>query len=185
MRPTTQLLLVLLVISGLTYLWSPASRDIPDPATAQRLEQLPKTYLEDIRSWVYDDRGQLSEVMDAGSAEVFAASGETLFRNPKLYSHHADDRTWSATALHGRMYDDNEMLELRDSVVLVSDQTGGRMETDIMVVELVNKVATSETPVLILQGENTTRADGMIADLERERIELKPNVESLYVQPKP
>ena len=59
------------------------------------------------------------------------------------------------------------------------------METDAMVVELANKVATSENPVLIIQGENRTRADGMIADLEKERFELKPNVESVYVQPKP
>ena len=123
--------------------------------------------------------------MSLASPEFFASNGETLFENPKLYSHHADNRTWSASALHGRMYDDNEMLELSENVVLLSDQSGGRMETDAMVVELANKVATSENPVLIIQGENRTRADGMIADLEKERFELKPNVESVYVQPKP
>ena len=35
MRPTTQALLVILVLSVLTYLWAPADRNIPDAATAK------------------------------------------------------------------------------------------------------------------------------------------------------
>lgn len=185
MRPTTQALLVILVLSVLTYLWAPADRNIPDAATAERQRQLPKTYLQEIRSWVYDDAGQLSEVLDARSAEYFEGIDETMLSEPKLYSHHADDRTWSASALRGRMHTDGEILDLNDNVILLSDQSGGRLETDAMVVELDNKVAIADTPVLIIQGGNTTRADGMIADLEKERLELKPNVESVYVQQEP
>ncbi|MEM1112035.1 MAG: LPS export ABC transporter periplasmic protein LptC [Pseudomonadota bacterium] len=185
MRITTQALLLVLALVGGLYLLYGNDADEPDLETAERQQTLPKSYLENIRTWIYDDAGRLTEVLDAGKARYFESADETLLDSPKLFSHHAEDRTWSASAARGRIHTEGEVLDLEQNVVLISDQSGGRLETEAMVVELDRKIALSDELVTIVQGENTTHADGMVADLELERIELKPNVESVYVQAQP
>jgi LPS export ABC transporter protein LptC len=76
-----------------------------------------------------------------------------------------------------------QTLFLRRDVQLVNDQTGARLETRAMTLNLRRKTAVSRVPVTISQGENQTRANGMVADLNLEQIRLQPNVESIYVPP--
>ncbi len=180
-RPSTQLLLIVLGVSLFAWLYDPSDERYPDAATQERQRELPKTYLIDTRSWVYDEDGNLSEVLDTASAEYYLDGDETFLVSPRFYSHHDDDRTWSASAERGVMNHAGDTLSLFDKVLLISDQTGGRLETEAMKIDLERKVARSRSPVLLTQGQNTTRADGMVANLERERMQLMPNVESIYV----
>ena len=53
-----------------------------------------------------------------------------------------------------------------------------------MLIDLEKKTARSDVPVSITRDDSSTRADGAFADLEREVVEMKPNVESLYVRPR-
>jgi lipopolysaccharide export system protein LptC len=184
-RPSLQLLLIMLLLSLRAYLWDPSDERYPDMATAERQQRLPKNYLEDIRTWSFNEQGQLTEVLDAKQAEYFLASDETELSEPRFYSHHSEDRTWSASAMRGRLQNDTQELDLYENVILSSDQTGGRLATEELNINLVTRMARTEVPVLVTQGSNETRADGLIADLEQERMEMAPNVESIYVQPSP
>ena len=68
-------------------------------------------------------------------------------------------------------------------VVLTHDQTGTRMDSNALDIDLRTRTASSKQKVVITQGQNRTTADGLYADLDRETLELKPNVESIYVAP--
>jgi lipopolysaccharide export system protein LptC len=54
------------------------------------------------------------------------------------------------------------------------------MKTQALDIELENKVASSNKKVTVVQGNNSTRADGMVGRMEDEIIIMKPNVESIY-----
>lgn len=184
-RPFLQLLLALALGLAASYYWEPKAGKAPDPETTARQKSLPKNYLENTRTWSYDEHGQLSEILEAASAEHFPQRNESLLEQPRYYSHHGDDRTWSAQATRGRYVHNRELLILRDGVDLTNDQTGGRLTSESMTLNLVKKTARSQVPVLITQGPHQTRADGMLAHLDREQIRLLKNVESTYVQPQP
>ena len=60
------------------------------------------------------------------------------------------------------------------------DQSGTRMNTHALDIELDSKIASSEKKVTIVQGNNSTIADGMLVRMEDEIIVMKPNVETVY-----
>lgn len=182
-RISLQILLGISIALATFYFWQPADLRTPDAETAERRTALPKTYLHNIRSWHYDDTGQLAEIMEAVEARDFPDTRETLLTQPRVYSHDGNDRTWSASAEEGRMRHGPQTLLLRREVKLVNDQTGARLETRAMTLNLRHKTAVSRVPVTISQGENLTRANGMVADLNLEQIRLQPDVESIYAPP--
>ncbi len=55
------------------------------------------------------------------------------------------------------------------------------MYTEAMRINLDKKTAFSKVPVTMTQWLNTIKAQGMTADLNKERIRMNPNVESVYV----
>lgn len=104
---------------------------------------------------------------------------------PHFYSHQGNDRTWSAVSDRGTLYHRAEVLKLDGNVTLSNDQSGAQLETQKMKIYLDTRIAISIAPVLATQGLSSSTADGMVADLGKETITMAPNVESIYVQPKP
>ena len=184
-RPFLQLLLAIVLGLAASYYWEPQPSKAPDPQTAARQQSLPKNYLENTRTWNYDQNGNLGEIMEASSAQHFPHRKESLLEQPRYYSHHGDDRTWSAEATKGRFMHDEQLLVLRDGVSLTNDQTGAQLVSDSITLDLVKKTAASLVPVTITQGAHSTRGDGMLAKLDLEQIGLFNNVESIYVQSPP
>ena len=72
---------------------------------------------------------------------------------------------------------------LKNDVYLSHDQSGARLDTTEMVINVETRIASSWKPVTITQGLNRTDAEAMMANLEDETIVLAPNVESTYVHP--
>jgi lipopolysaccharide export system protein LptC len=180
-----QVLLAIALVLLASYYWQPGGSLDADPDTVKRQMSLAKTYLYEARSWEYAEDGALKEILEASRMEYFGRRHLSELRDPRFYSHDGHDRTWSATAEKGRFKHRQDLLLLNRNVVLSNDQTGGRLTTRHMSVNVKTKIATSSTPVTVIQGENVITADGMVADLKRERIEMAPNVESTYVQAQP
>lgn len=183
-RPSLQLLFALAVILAASYYWEPRTGPAADAATTARRQQLPQTYLDKTRSWAYDESGNLANIIEANRAEHFADRNETLMQEPRFYAHNADNKTYSATATTGRFIHKSEVLYLVEAVTLLHDQSGGRLDTRAMAINLKTRVAATILPVTLTQGQNRTDARGMSANLETEEIILKPEVESIYVLPK-
>ena len=58
---------------------------------------------------------------------------------PRFFAHSGDDRSWSASADKGRTDEKVDRLLLRKNVVLIHDQSGTRMKTQALDIELENK----------------------------------------------
>ncbi len=182
-RPGLPLLLLFLLGALAFFLRDPAELIDPARYDQQRGPDLPQTYAEQTRSLTFDEHGVLADIMEAASVRHFKQRDESLLEEPRFYSHNRDDKTWSATARRGRFRPGKEVLTLEQDVVLTNDASGGELKTQAMTIRIADKVAYSDVPVEITQGQNWIRADGMRANLERERVEMSPNVESVYVRP--
>jgi lipopolysaccharide export system protein LptC len=182
-RVSLQLLLALTLVLVASYYWQPRTGRQADPETSARRQQLPQTYLYTTRTWAYSEDGILANILEAERAEHFSRDDQTVMQAPRFYAHNKDDKTWSAAARQGRFRHETQKLYLDDDVYLSHDQTGARLETTEMVIDVQTKLAASPKPVTITQGANRTTATGMMANLEEEQILLAPNVESIYVTP--
>ncbi len=146
-------------------------------------EELPQTYLEDVRLRLYGEDGALSDVLSASRVEYFSAGPpRSDLVAPKFYSHDGDLQTWSASAQRGTLLHGPRILRLEDNVVLQHDAFNTRMDTEAMTVNILTKVATSQVPVTMTRGASTMRADQMVANLAEERVRLSDNVETIYVK---
>ena len=164
-----------------SFLRDPGNLILPESAS-DRERNLPQTYLEKVaRSLAFDETGMLTDIMEAARVEDYQQADESLMESPRFYSHNGDDRTWSASADRGHYRYSTATLTLSDNVVLTNDASGGRLKTEEMTILMQEKIASADVPVTITQGLSSTRADGMHADLELERITMQPNVESIYV----
>ncbi|MFV0477189.1 MAG: LPS export ABC transporter periplasmic protein LptC [Parahaliea sp.] len=175
------LAVALLLLVG--YYWEPVNKPDFDRAMYERRQILPQTYVYAMRSWEYENDGSLAEIMEADRVERFAQSDSSTLIEPRFYSHDGNDRSWSASAHTGTFAHGRGILELNDDVVLSNDQTGGTLNTSAMTINVHNKTALSNVPVTVVQGQSNIRADSMTADLNRERIVMKTNVDSTYIKP--
>ena len=181
-RLPLQIMFAITLVLAANYYWNPQTADTPDPGTSVRQQELPQTYLETVKGWTFDEDGQLTDIVEAERVEQFPRRKLSLITQPRFYAHSGDDKTWSASAERGRGDDNTDRLLLRKNVVLIHDQSGTRMDTQALDIELESKVARSHKKVTVVQGNNRTVASGMVVKMEEETIEMKPNVESIYAQ---
>jgi len=178
-RPVLPLLFVVIVVAALAYFWNTDSV-IEFNNTAEQ-NVLAKTYLINTRSMSYNEQGTLTEIFEAQDVRHFSKQKHSLIIEPRFYSHNGNDQTWSASSERGRFLHNREILSLAGNVVLTTDQSGVHLYTEAMLINLAKKTASSKVPVTLTQGLNTIKAQGMTADLNKERIRMNPNVESVYV----
>ncbi|TDG14767.1 LPS export ABC transporter periplasmic protein LptC [Seongchinamella unica] len=181
-RLPLQILLAITLLVAAGYFWRPQTAGTPDVQTTQRQRELPQTYLQRVRAWSFDEQGRLTDIVEAKQLEQFPRRNLSLISQPRYYAHSGDDKTWSASAARGRGDDRRNRLLLRKDVVLVHDQSGTRLDTHALDIDLDQQVATSDRRVTVVQGNNRTVADGIEVRMEDETIIMKPNVESIYAQ---
>lgn len=181
-RSAFNIVLALAILLGASYYWRPQTASSPDLATSERREDLPRTYIENVRTWAFDETGVLSDILEAERVDEFHRGNYSMIMAPRFYSHSEEGKSWTASASRGRWEHRRERLLLRQNVVLSHDQTGTAMHTHELDIHLDSRTAASAQRVTITQDQNRTVADGMVANLATETISLKPNVESIYVQ---
>lgn len=182
-RPFLFLLLLAALTAAAAYYWNPkAILELQSPA---REETLAKTYLTNTRTLTYSQHGSLTEILEADQVRHMPGQKHSLITAPRYYSHNGDDQTWSVVSQRGRFLHKREILVLEGDVTLTNDQNGGRLNTESMQLNLDKKIATSTVPVTIIQGLNTIKANGMVADLNKEQIRMMPDVESIYAPATP
>ncbi len=182
-RPFLSLLLLAALTAAVAYYWNPDA--ILELSSPRGKDVLAKTYLTNTRTLSYDEQGSLTEILEASEVRDIPGEKRSLITAPRYYSHNGDDQTWSVASDRGRFLHTRELLFLEGNVILTNDQNGGHLNTEAMQLNLESKIATSTVPVTITLGQNTMKAKGMVADLNREQIRMMPDVESVYVPDKP
>ncbi len=180
-RTALQVLLAVTILAVGIYMLDSGPRPLVGSNEAR--EDLPQTYLTDVRLRMYGVDGALSDVLRAGEMEYFAQGApRSELLDPRFYSHDGDLQTWSASAQRGTLLHGRRLLELADAVMLPHDTFNTLMETEAMTVNIVSKVASSQVPVTITRDASTMRADQMTANLAQERVRMSNNVETIYVK---
>lgn len=182
-HPYLQVLFALVLIIAGGYLFFDDA--VQSPEVSEWQQTLPKTYLEGSRVSSYNEEGALTDVLEAASAVFYPSMKESVLTSPRLYSHNLRDDTWSVSSDSGLFNHKREMLTLNNNVVLINDTNKVQLSTETMYIDFRKNIASSKVPVLITHGESSTRAEGMVANLESQVVRLEPNVETIYVQPEP
>jgi len=177
------LLLVLITLAYFGYNWGP--QEITAAATPAQPNTLIKTYLVNTRTLSYDDRGILTQILEASRVEQYVKKKHSLMQQPRMYSHVGDNQSWSVRSNRGLYFPRREIVNLRGKVVFTNEQRQLELVTQSMKINLKDESAESKVPVTITQGRSTTTAQGMTADLKKEQILMKSNVESIYVPATP
>ncbi|MFT4826103.1 MAG: lipopolysaccharide export system protein LptC [Halioglobus sp.] len=176
-----QAILAIAVMIAASYYFS-GSAAIGPKVTAQE-QAVPKTYLVNPRTSSFDERGALTEVLEAKTATYYHSKTESLLDSPRLYSHNLDGDTWSATSDIGRYEMRRKALTLSNNVILTNDTNQVQLKSQKMIIDFKRNRAISPVPVTITHGQSSTVADSMVANLDAQTVRLKSNVESVYVQP--
>lgn len=183
--PKTMLSLLLLIglLVPFVYNWSPQEIIPTGPSTSPK--SLTKTYLVNTRTVNYDEQGILTQIMEADRVEQYAKKKHSVLVQPRMYAHAGDDQSWSVRANGGLYFPRRNVVALGGNVVFVNDQRQLQLTTESMKINLKKETAESKVPVTITQGLTTITAKGMTADLNKEQIRMRPNVESIYVPAAP
>jgi LPS export ABC transporter protein LptC len=182
-RPYLRIMFALTLIIAGWYYWFPDST--PETAIGEWQKTLPKTYLVNAKTSRFNEEGALTDVLAAQSAAMYPSKKETLLESPRMYSHNLNEDTWTAHSDMGRFDHKREVLTLSENVVLSNDINQVTLKTEQMRIDLRRNTAVSRVPVTISDGQNSTSADGMWADMDSQTVKLRPNVESIYVKPSP
>ena len=180
-RPYLQVMLAITALIAASYFLAPGLE--PDTGVSEWQQALAKTYLINTHTATYDEEGKLTDVLQAAAATFYPAKKQSELDSPRLYSHNINDDTWSVSAQIGRYEHKREILILTDTVVLSNDTNNVQLATEQMKIDLQRNLATSKVPVIITHGASSTRADGMVANLNAQTVRMQPNVESIYVKP--
>ena len=180
-RPYLQVMMAITAVIAASYFLMPGLEH--DEEVSEWQQALAKTYLINTRTATYDEEGKLTDVLQAATATFYPSKKESTLEEPRLYSHNLNDDTWSVSAEAGRYDHRREILTLSTAVVLSNDSQNVQLTTEQMRIDLKKNLASTKVPVTIIQGTNTTRADGMVANLDAQTVRLQPNVESTYVKP--
>jgi LPS export ABC transporter protein LptC len=182
-RSSLQLILVIVITLATIYYLSPGSESSSRAIALQ--EKLPKTYLNNARTYSYSEEGALTDVLEAESVTFYPTRKASVLVAPRMYSHNVNEDTWSASSQNGLYYNKRKVLTLTDNVVLTNDTNQVTLTTEELKIDLQKNTAISVVQVTVRSGESSTVADGMLANLDKQTVRLQPNVESVYVKPKP
>ncbi len=173
---------LLLCAGGLVYalLASPPVRITPEPVDPATDQPIPDSYASDVSLRVYDENGNLLDLTRSPALRRYTARGRTEFDAPARFGH-AGDEGWRASADHGELIEQTEVMYLSGDVSLSYATEGVEFFSESMVIHLAEGIARSTAPVRLWKGEQETVADRLYVELEREVAVLTGNVRSVYV----
>ena len=93
--------------------------------------------------------------------------------------------SWSASAMQGTVYEDNQTVELQGQVVLNHDSNDIQLTTDRLRLDLVKDIASTDALVTLAHHGATTQSEGLTADLKQQSFHFMHKVTSVYVPLEP
>lgn len=141
------------------------------------------TYLQQGKSWQYNQQGELSHLLKSSSLYHFKTGSMSTLENPQLFVYSDGDLTWTARALRGNIAHDSQTIVLQSSVVLKNSKRNIHLTTSAMTVLPGEKLARSDTRTVIVDSESQLEAQSMSADLSSNKVTLESQVKGYYAHP--
>jgi LPS export ABC transporter protein LptC len=163
---------------GLYWDSNPPASLLPYRADKERMD----LYAEEVHGTKYGTTGKVVQNFRAATMQHFQPSNHTRLTTPIVESTGRDGTIWDTTAVAGTLIGDDEIL-LQGTVAVRDRDRTMQLSTETLRYFPDRGEAATEVAVTLRKENDTTRAIGMRADLNRNRIELLHQVESIHVQP--
>jgi LPS export ABC transporter protein LptC len=163
---------------GLYWDSNPPASLLPYRSDKERID----LYAEQVHGTKYDTTGRVVQNFRAVSMQHFQPSNHTKLTTPVVESTGRDGKIWDTTAIEGTLIGDDEIL-LQGAVMVRDRNRTMQLRTETLRYFPDRGEATTEVAVTLNKTNDITRAIGMRADLNRNRVELLNQVESIHVQP--
>lgn len=123
-------------------------------------------------------KGQVDHRLQAQQISHYPNGDFTIASNPKITIIHQQNTPWKIQATHGRISQNNNIIELWDKVTLVRETPPDavNINTSKMTFNATTKVAHSDKDVVIIDNSTRVTATGMTAYIGENRTKLLSNV---------
>jgi LPS export ABC transporter protein LptC len=163
---------------GLYWDSNPPASLLPYASDRERVD----LYAEQVHGTKYNVEGRVVQNFRAVSMQHYQPSNQTKLTTPVVESTGRDGKIWDTTAVTGTLIGDDEIL-LQGTVTIRDRDRTMQLRTETLRYFPDRGEASTEVAVTLRKANDTTRAVGMRADLNRNRVELLHQVESIHVQP--
>lgn len=163
---------------GLYWDSNPPASLLPYRADQDRVD----LYADQVHGVKYNETGKRVQTLRAVSMTHYSPSNHTRMVSPVVESVGKDDKIWDTTAVEGTLIGDDEIL-LHGTVTIRDRDRTMQFRSETLRYFPERGEATTDVAVTLRKQNDLTRAIGMRADLNRNRVELLHQVESIHVQP--
>ncbi|GAA0860227.1 LPS export ABC transporter periplasmic protein LptC [Aliiglaciecola litoralis] len=143
----------------------------------------PNYQASNMRSTLYNDRGEINHQVFALKMEHYQLLGFTIFSQPKYTIYVSDQQNpWHVEAKEGTLYDDNRIQLETDVEIRSLDEAGyvQTIKTQFLEINLADKTMMSDQAVQINGKDFVVMSNGFTADLTSQIYELKDHVQTQY-----
>jgi lipopolysaccharide export system protein LptC len=181
MKGWQQLGLLLLLLAAISYWWHSSSEDSASITTEREL--IPDFIAEQLTRTVYDEDGQLSELMQAERMEHYEWLGFTQLEKPVFtLLDRAHNLSWQASSVSAVLYPNDKLI--LDGEVLLQNLTAGdlidRVQTSYLEMSLHSEQLSTEEEVTIFGSGFFMHGLGMQANLNEQTIFIKHHIRTEY-----
>lgn len=164
--------------------WSDDMLELPDDRGYLMAGQ-PDYFMRELEVLVQDPQGGIRHKLSASELAHFPNTQNTRFTQPKVEIYREQNATWVIEAALGVLNNPDQQLQLDNGVKLyqgnVASTAAVQLETETMGIELVKQQASSDGQVrLWQQGLGQMQGEGMLLDLQSNRLHLQSNVRVRY-----
>ena len=166
---------------GSTWLFLTISRAPESPA-----EDIhhPALYIAAPRWDMFDERGHLTQRLQALRMEQQSGEETIRLREPRLVAWRDDGSTWQATARKGLLHGTSQPMVLEENVVLNKTGSANDNQLTLTTSQLLirpdgDQIETAH-PVTVQAGRWKFTADGLQANFDPDRIKLSGRVRGMH-----
>ncbi|WP_164880779.1 LPS export ABC transporter periplasmic protein LptC [Aestuariirhabdus litorea] len=179
------LLVSALLAYGGFYLYqnTPLRQALTPPDTDPSERQEADFYLTNARLVRFNQQGELDHRMHAQEVNHYPLDDTTIIRQPRMVLYREQGER-HISASNGKLLPGSKDLELWDEVLIVArardGSEQGRLDTDFITLYSGQELASTSRPVIITTPQSVTRAVGLNAHLDQNRVQLLSNVRGTY-----
>lgn len=172
-----------LLLAGISYSlveWLQSKKQIVKDINT---ELSPDFIAESLKSNTFNNKGNLSHIIDAKRMEHYSGIEVTHFEFPSLTIYpDKNDVAWKISSKEGTLFKNNRVslkdrvkLEAADPNSLIQEIHGKSIELD-----LTTNIISSEQAIVVLGNGFTMYGSGLIVDINTKQMTLTEHVQTIY-----
>lgn len=151
---------------------------LEEPVSQQPAEDETDFFMLNATTTQFNAQGNVDHRLTAQQVTHYPNGDFTAATRPNITVIHQNNTPWNITAKHGRISQNNNIIELWDKVKLVRKTPANELKIDTskLTFNATEKVAHTKKAVVIVDNATHVNATGMTAYLRENRTKLLSNV---------